>query len=95
MTFPTRMALAIMIVTPAVGAQTAPDHPDAPTAPPSYQSAFAGYHPYRESETPPQQSWRALNEQAAHIGGHAGQIKDDDTEPTNARDEQQHRQHHQ
>lgn len=73
-----RLAFAIMVASPAVGAQPTPDDPDSVSAQLSYQSAFAGYRPFRESEVPAQASWRAINEQAAQVGGHAGQIKDDE-----------------
>ncbi|SRR5581483_4325959 len=41
----------------------------APVPPVKYESAFAGYMPYREPEV---QSWQAVNEAARSAGGHKG-----------------------
>ena len=37
-----------------------------------YRSAFEGYRAYQE---PTARSWREVNEEAALLGGHAGQLK--------------------
>ena len=37
-----------------------------------YRSAFEGYRAYQE---PTARSWREVNEEAASLGGHAGQLK--------------------
>ena len=37
-----------------------------------YRSAFEGYRAYQEPEA---RSWRASNEEAAALGGHAGHLK--------------------
>jgi hypothetical protein len=46
-----------------------PADPAAATPAPVYDSAFAGYQPYRE---PALADWRALNEEVGTVGGHAG-----------------------
>lgn len=43
---------------------------------PAYQSAFAAYQPLQESSDVPETHWRALNEEVARVGGHAGVLKD-------------------
>ena len=42
-------------------------NPDAVVPPVRYESAFAGYAPYREQDPG---SWRELNDEVARIGGH-------------------------
>lgn len=88
-----QMAFAIMLMSPAIGAQPTSDDPNATNAPTSYQSAFADYRPFRESETPPQASWRAINDQVAR--GSVGQTGDDGEAANADRSDQQHQQHHQ
>src|SRR5688572_33079263 len=38
---------------------------------PQYESAFAGYRPYREE---PAADWRGINEEVARVGGHLGVV---------------------
>lgn len=38
----------------------------------TYDSAYAGYNVYREG---PMVAWRALNDEAARIGGHVGIVR--------------------
>lgn len=42
-----------------------------------YHSALAGYQRMQETGEPSIDRWRALNEEVARIGGHAGSIKED------------------
>ena len=46
--------------------------PELPVPPVTYQSAFEGYRPYREQDV---DSWRAVNDEVAKIGGHIGVLK--------------------
>ena len=69
-------ALAVALSTSAVALAAAPSpDPAEPTAaaPDSkYDSAFAGYRPFRE--TPPA-NWPALNAEVGAIGGHVGMFR--------------------
>lgn len=40
-----------------------------PPAAPQYRSAYTDYQPYRDE---PMLPWRAVNEEVARVGGHAG-----------------------
>lgn len=51
--------------------------PNAPTAPPPYQSAFSGYkRPQFEGKT----DWRKANDTVRDVGGHMGAIISDSTQ---------------
>ncbi len=65
---------ALLLASLPVAAQqlatrAAPTDPAAPVPPVRYESAFAGYAPFRDQAVAP---WRELNEEAARIGGHIG-----------------------
>ena len=64
------LAVALSMST-AAQAAAAPDpaQPTASAPDPKYDSAFAGYRPYREA---PPADWRALNAEVGAIGGHVG-----------------------
>ena len=49
-----------------------PRAPQSKVPPPTYQSAFEDYRPYREQEPA---SWRKVNEEVARVGGHVGVMK--------------------
>lgn len=51
--------------------------PDSGGFPIAYRSAFAGYQPMQDPVEPSIEQWRALNDEVARVGGHAGAIKDD------------------
>lgn len=58
----------------AAGQQTArpdPADPSARSPKPAYQSAFAGYRPYKEEELA---RWREANDEVARLAGHAGHV---------------------
>jgi len=46
-----------------------PADPQAAVPPAKYESAFAGYRPYREEKVAP---WRDVNDDVARVGGHVG-----------------------
>ena len=54
------------------GGANDPRAPEAKVPPPTYQSVFADYRPYREPELAP---WRDVNEEVARVGGHTGVVK--------------------
>ncbi len=65
---------ALLLASLPVAAQqlstrAAPTDPAAPVPPARYESAFAGYAPFRDQDVAP---WRDLNDEAARIGGHIG-----------------------
>jgi hypothetical protein len=62
-------ALAPLALAQPQAARPQPDDPAAraPAAP--YESAFAGYVPYREEKLAP---WRDVNDEVGRIGGHVG-----------------------
>jgi hypothetical protein len=62
-------ALAPLAFAQQQAARPQPDDPAAraPAAP--YESAFAGYAPYREEKLAP---WRDVNDEVGRIGGHVG-----------------------
>ncbi len=65
---------ALAALAPGAMAQqrsTAPDprDPAAAVAPVKYESAFAGYAPYREEKLAP---WRDVNDEVGKVRGHAG-----------------------
>ena len=41
-----------------------------------YQSAFAGYQALQEAAEPADAQWRAVNDEVARVGGHAGIFRD-------------------
>ena len=55
----------------AAAQQSRPDpaDPAAPAPAVKYESAFAGYAPYREEKLAP---WREVNDEVAKVRGHAG-----------------------
>jgi hypothetical protein len=67
--------LALTLVLWASGAaaqKAAAPHPADPAArvpAPKYESAFAGYAPYREEKPAP---WRDVNDEVGKVRGHAG-----------------------
>lgn len=63
----------------AQGARPDATDPTSAVITPSYDSAFAGYRPMQEDGEPSIKQWRALNDEVARVGGHAGAIKDDDS----------------
>jgi hypothetical protein len=67
-------ALAALAL-PAAAQQSRPDPADPAAAVPvvRYESAFAGYTPYREPNPVP---WRDANDDVAQAGGHAGIFRD-------------------
>ena len=64
-------ALAALAPLAAAQQQARPDPADPGAKAPAvkYESAFAGYVPYREQKLAP---WREANDEAARIGGHVG-----------------------
>jgi hypothetical protein len=70
-------ALVMMAATlpaAALGQSAAPDPlGTAPTAAPSYRSAFEGYRSFRVEELP---AWPSVNETVRSVGGHTGSIRD-------------------
>lgn len=50
-------------------AKNHPAAPDAAVPAVKYESAFAGYTPYRDEKLAP---WRDVNDEAARVGGHIG-----------------------
>jgi hypothetical protein len=71
------VALISMSVPPA-GAQTAAVGGSKPT---EFQSTFHDYRPFKDQ---PPASWRAVNDQVARVGGHAGALKAEDSPPAKA-----------
>jgi hypothetical protein len=69
------LALALLVAFAPVAAaqhQERPNNPADPRAPAPaarYESAFAGYVPYREEKLAP---WREVNEEVGRVGGHVG-----------------------
>jgi hypothetical protein len=65
------LAAFAALTTPAAAQQPRPDpaDPAASVSPVKYESAFAGYAPYREQHVAP---WRDVNDEVARAGGHAG-----------------------
>ncbi len=65
--------LIAALLAPPMMAQPAAS-PDTGAAPPvpAYRSAFADYHPWRESKPV---DWRAANREAGVLGGHMGQLR--------------------
>lgn len=62
--------LTPLMVSAAQPAATAnPAAPDAPTPTANYESAFAGYRPFRDEPLAP---WREVNNEVARVGGHLG-----------------------
>ena len=58
----------------ALGQSAAPDPlSTAPTAAPSYRSAFEGYRSFRIEELP---GWPSVNDTVRSVGGHTGSIRD-------------------
>jgi hypothetical protein len=53
----------------AAAAPPLPAQPDAPVPAVKYQSALAGYVPFREEKLA---SWREVNDDVARTGGHSG-----------------------
>lgn len=76
-----QLAIGISAVLPLFAAAQLPNvdaaAPDSGGLPISYRSAFAGYQPMQEPAEPSIERWRALNDEVARVGGHAGAIKDD------------------
>jgi len=60
----------------SAGAQSVANPADpAVTVPPArYDSAFAGFAPYREQKLAP---WREVNDEVARVGGHVGVLRSD------------------
>lgn len=65
------LAALAALTPPAAAQQSRPDPADPVAAVPlvRYESAFAGYAPYREQNIAP---WRDVNDEVARAGGHAG-----------------------
>ena len=67
----TTLTLGLLLAqgSPLFAAQAQPTDAAAPVPPAGYRSAFEGY---RASVDEPVADWRALNEEVARVGGHAG-----------------------
>lgn len=82
MSFSYRMAIAMLAAMPLFGAaqnksaQPASANTNEAAPKPVYQSAFSGYRPMQDISEPPAAYWRALNDEVARAGGHAGHAKD-------------------
>jgi hypothetical protein len=63
------LCLALALAKPALAATPAAADPAAAVPPVRYESAFAGYRPYREQ---PLADWRGVNEEVVAAGGHIG-----------------------
>lgn len=61
------LPVAALAQQPAARANPAP--PDAAVPAVNYDSAFAGYTPYRDEKLA---SWRDVNDETARVGGHLG-----------------------
>ncbi|MFC7514392.1 hypothetical protein ACFQUU_05190 [Herbaspirillum sp. GCM10030257] len=61
--------------------QFAPTDANAPITVIGYESAFKGYRASRDEEKTPDKVWRFANEEMGRLGGHAGQIKADASQP--------------
>lgn len=71
------LAVAVILVTPmTTSAQSnPPEKTETTAAAPTYQSAFTNYQGFTEDEETPDTKWRAVNEEMAQLGGHAGHLK--------------------
>lgn len=56
----------------------------------SYRSAFKNYQPVVDEKQAPDKHWRAANEEAGRLGGHAGQLKELPMTPAPAANGHQH-----
>ena len=66
-----RCMLALAIALPVAAhaqSRTDPADPKTAAAPLEYESAFAGYRPFRDAKPAP---WRQVNEEVKGAGGHA------------------------
>jgi hypothetical protein len=66
-TFAVPLYGAIALAPLAGAAQPNPAQPEAPVPTAKYESAFAGYLPFREEKLAP---WREINEEVGKVGGH-------------------------
>ena len=72
MTFKGVLQAAVVLATLPAQGQQAASHPagaQAPVPPTRYESAFATYQSFRETEV---SAWRDLNDEVARAGGHVG-----------------------
>jgi hypothetical protein len=58
-----------------------PLDPDAPVSAIRYESAFKNIRASTDESESPDKVWRAANEQMGKLAGHAGHMKDSDSQP--------------
>lgn len=71
-------ALAVGLPSMASGQTSNPADPAAPVTPNPYRSAFEGYRGFGDTKLG---NWRALNEEVARVGGHAGAMRAGNADP--------------
>jgi hypothetical protein len=90
MSFAHWLTVAAMAALPfAVGArqkqpQADPTDATAPVSVSAYESAFKNYRSASDEQQSPDKTWRAANDEAGKLGGHAGQMKDDSNTPADS-----------
>lgn len=78
---------AVALMSLPASAQRSPATPDpadagAPVPAVKYESAFAGYAPFREEKLAP---WREMNDEVGRVGGHMGIFRAADGGPDSAK----------
>ena len=66
------LVLPFAALAAGASAQQHPAYPGGRAAQAGYESAFAGYRPFREEKLAP---WREVNDEVGRIGGHAGMFR--------------------